>query len=258
MKSHFKYLFIGLFCAFVYGCATRTGDEYVVITPLPIAKDMHNNWEPQCLPTIHRSAYSVSYDGRNRNPLWVYQDLTQEALQGEEERLGQQFQEDQEVPTHLRAKLEDYAASGYDRGHMAPAADCKSDQDTLGESFYLTNICPQDPQLNRGFWKKLEKQTRDLTKTYSHVHVVTGPLYLPQKARDGKRYVKYQVIGKNDIAVPTHFFKVLRLEKSPGVVETRAYIVPNEPVASETPLDKFQVSLENVERATGFLFTSPR
>lgn len=71
---------------------------------------------------------------------------------------------------------------------------------------------------------------------------------------DGKMYVKYQVIGKNNVAVPTHFFKVLILEKESGEIELRSYVMPNSPVDDKIPLERFLVPIESIERASGLLF----
>jgi endonuclease G, mitochondrial len=202
---------------------------------------------------IHRPSYSLAYDARSRNPLWVYEHLTNENIKGETER-SLVFKEDDNIPPHLRATLIDYKGSGFDRGHQAPAADHRSSQEAMADTFYLTNMCPQCPQFNRGYWPKVEKHVRDLTKTYQNVYVITGPLYLPYQEVDGKHYVKYQVIGPNFVAVPTHFFKVISLEGRQGIIETKAYILPNQEIASTTPLDKFQTTIQKVESAAGIIF----
>lgn len=203
---------------------------------------------------IHRPGYSLAYDARNRNPLWVYEHLTAESIRGETER-SLEFKEDEAIPEHLRATLADYKGSGFDRGHQAPAADHRSSGEAMNDTFYMTNMCPQCPQFNRGYWAKLEKHVRDLTKDYPNVYVVTGPLYLPAVEVDGKRYVKYQVIGPNDVAVPTHFFKVITLEDWQGMQEMRAYILPNQEIAANTPLDSFRTTIHKVERAAGFILS---
>ncbi len=123
----------------------------------------------------------------------------------------------------------------------------------MDDTFYMTNMCPQCPQFNRGYWAKLEKHVRDLTKDYANVYVVTGPLYLPSVEADGKRYIKYQVIGPNDVAVPTHFFKVITLEDWQGIQERRAYILPNQEIASKASLDQFKTTIQKVEKLAGFL-----
>lgn len=161
-------------------------------------------YQPTSSFHITRSGYSLAYDASKRNPAWVYEHLTAESIQGDAER-SFEFKDDPNIPTYLRATSADCKGQGFDRGHMAPAADHRSSSKAMADTFYMTNVCPQCPQLNRGYWSKLEKHVRNLTKQYANVHVVTGPLYLPYTDGDGKRYVKYQVIGKNDVAIPTHF-----------------------------------------------------
>lgn len=161
--------------------------------------------------------------------------------------------EDPLIPPSLRASKEDYKGSGFDRGHLSPAGNAKSSAGMMKDTFYLSNITPQHPQLNRKYWLKLEKYVRDLTKVYPVVYVITGPLFMAKTAKDGKRYVKYQVIGENEVAVPTHYFKVIRGQRDQAV-ETEAYIIPNHPIEQDPPLKNFSVALEKVERAAGFIF----
>lgn len=202
---------------------------------------------------IHRQGYSLAYDASRRNPAWVYEHLTAEGLKGDVERHHFDFKEDESLPKHLRVSLADYRGSGFDRGHMAPAGNNKSSPEAMSDTFFMSNMCPQSPECNRGYWARLEKHVRDLTKDYQNVYVVTGPLYLPTIEENGKRYVKYEVIGLNDVAVPSHFFKVITFEDSQGRKETRAYILPNEAIPSTASLDSFRVTVSKVERAAGFL-----
>jgi len=209
---------------------------------------------PIISPIRKRAGYTVAYDGRNRNPSLVMEILTAESIKGSANREDCQFKADEDIPKHTRADLIDYRGSGYDRGHMAPAADCKNDLKAMEDSFLLTNMCPQDPKFNRGYWSRLESHVRNLTKEYSIVKVFTGPLYLPQEAKDGQRFISYKLIGKNDVAVPTHFFKVLSMQKENGEFGSAAYILPNQAIESTTPLDQFKVTLEKVERVSGIIF----
>jgi len=77
---------------------------------------------------------------------------------------------------------------------------------------------------NRDKWNDLEKEVRNLVKKYDNVWVVTGPLYLPKRESDNKSYVKYEVIGNNNVAVPTHFFKVVLCEKQ-GIYSLYPYVL---------------------------------
>lgn len=210
---------------------------------------------PKSVIPIQRSCYSLDYDCRTRNASWVYERITSESLSGTVDRKNSSFKEDPAIPEPFRSTLSDFKGSGFDRGHLAPAADHTSTQEGMSETFYLSNMSPQNAQFNRGYWASLEKHVRDLTKTYAVVEVFTGPLYLPEEDQDGTKWVRYQVIGKNDVAVPTHFFKVLVLENSSGNKDYRAFILPNEPIDSKTPLIKFVVTLQKIEKAAGLIFS---
>lgn len=78
---------------------------------------------------------------------------------------------------------------------------------------------------------------------------------MPSDETDGKRYVKYQVIGPNDVGVPTHFFKIITLENWQGIQEMKAYILPNQEIAAKTPLDQFLTTVQKVERSAGFIMS---
>uniref|UniRef100_A0A3Q3Q1L0 Endonuclease n=1 Tax=Monopterus albus TaxID=43700 RepID=A0A3Q3Q1L0_MONAL len=185
-----------------------------------------------------RESYVTSYDPRTRTASWVIERLNPASLSGPSDRKYCDFKED-------------------NRGHMAAAANHKWSQKAMEDTFYLSNVAPQNPHLNQNSWNNLEKLCRSLTKHYLNVYVCTGPLYLPRQEADGKLYVRYQVIGQNHVAVPTHFFKVLILEQGGGKgVELRSYVLPNEPIDEKIPLERFLVPIETIERASGLLFVS--
>lgn len=220
--------------------------------PITYLQD-HKSYLPVSSFCIDREGYCLSYDACHRNPHWIYEHLTAENMAGDADRLQSDFKEDDHIPKHLRATPIDYRGQGFDRGHLAPAANHRSTQSAMADTFYMTNICPQSPQLNRGYWSKLEKHVRNLTETNQAVYVVTGPLYLPKTETDGKRYVKYQVIGRNDVAVPTHFFKVITVEDWQGNRNTQAYILPNDVIAANTDLQTFKTKPEKVEKLAGLI-----
>lgn len=91
---------------------------------------------------IEREGYSVCYDGRTRNPIWVYERLSKENLRGDAVRLSRFF-EDGSLPKHVRSTNGDYSGSSYDRGHLAAAGNHKNSQSAMNETFFLTNISPQ-------------------------------------------------------------------------------------------------------------------
>ncbi|XP_035514269.1 endonuclease G, mitochondrial isoform X2 [Morone saxatilis] len=202
-----------------------------------------------------RESYVTSYDPRTRTASWVIERLSSASLSGPSDRKYCDFKEDDSVHLFHRATNADYRGSGFDRGHLAAAANHKWSQKAMQDTFYLSNVAPQNPHLNQNTWNNLEKLSRSLTKHYLNVYVCTGPLYLPRQEADGKLYVRYQVLGRNHVAVPTHFFKVLILEQLDGRgVELRSYVLPNEPIDEKVPLERFLVPIETIERASGLLF----
>ncbi|KAJ1829972.1 nuclease [Coemansia sp. RSA 2711] len=203
-----------------------------------------------------RSRYAASYNRALRNPSWVAEHLTRDNLKGSADRANSEFKEDPALPQMFRALLKDYYRSGFDRGHMCPAADAKQTDESMGETFLLTNIAPQVGKgFNRNYWASLETFVRDLTKTYDDVYCISGPLYLPTKEGD-KWFVKYQVIGNPpNVAVPTHFFKVILAKNSADkAFSIGAFALPNREIDNATPLTNFSMPLEYVERAAGLTF----
>ncbi|KAE8826410.1 hypothetical protein HRS9139_07583 [Pyrenophora teres f. teres] len=207
------------------------------------------------------ASLTSSYDRRTRNPSWVAEHITPESLaHNKADRKHSVFVEDITIPEMFRAKLKDYFRSGYDRGHQVPAADAKWSQEAMDATFALSNMCPQvGDGFNRDYWAHFEDFCRRLTHSYPSVRVVTGPLYLPKREADGKWRVSYEVIGSPpNVAVPTHFYKVIFAEdgKLGGKVALGAFVLPNAVIPSHKPLTDFEVPLEAVERASGLEFAT--
>ena len=85
--------------------------------------------------------------------------------------------------------------------------------------------------------------------------MVTGPLFLPYYEEDGRRYFRYEVIGNNNVAVPTHCFKVIAVEVDSGSLQRKAWVIPNADELEDLPLDGCEVSVEGLERVSGFKFS---
>ena len=189
---------------------------------------------------IHHIGYTVSWNPVLLLPNWVAYELTADELIGSEERTNH-FKPDPLVegdPVVTR----DYSNSGYDRGHMAPAADMRWSAQAMRESFYMTNICPQNHNLNAGDWKALEERVRDMAEQYEHVYVCCGPIISDP----------YQTIGQErKIAVPEAFFKVILTEQD-GEYQTEAYVMNNE--AGHKKLSTYKRPLQEVENITGLQF----
>lgn len=202
------------------------------------------------------SEFVSCYDRATRNPYWVVEHITSESIRRADgvQRSKSFFRENESIPAKFRARLRDYFRSGYDRGHQAPAADAKFAQTAMDETFLLTNIAPQvGDGFNRDYWAHLEDFARRLTEKYDDVRIMTGPLFLPKKCADDKYRVTYEVIGSPpNIAVPTHFFKLIVGERT-GLesIAVGAFVLPNDRIDNATPLTNFQVPVEALERSSG-------
>ena len=212
--------------------------------------------------TLATPSHLSSFNRFTRNPHWVAEHFTpQSLLLNNASRRHSVFYEDPSVPPIFRAKLTDYARSGYDRGHQVPAADAKWSQEAMDSTFTLTNMCPQIGEgFNRDYWAHFEDFCRNLARRFPSVRVVTGPLYLPKRdERDGKWKVSYEVIGNPpNVAVPTHFYKIIYGEEAPdspiGRVAIGAFVLPNAEIPNHKSLSEFEVPVEAVERASGLIF----
>lgn len=186
--------------------------------------------------------FVVSYDSKHLIPKWVAYELTSEEVDGTVSRSGS-FGMDLNYKGR-QAMREDYSYSGWDKGHMAPAADMKWSQEAMWESFYLTNVCPQNHELNGGDWLALEKKAREVAKRYGKVYVICGPII-------GEN--KYGTIGGNKVAVPDKFFKAFLVEKE-GKYHSIAFIMENE--GTHRKLSTCTLSVNQLEDIVGIdLFT---
>ena len=122
--------------------------------PLPL--------EDRAEQIIKHEGYTVSYNKNWRLPNWVAYELIRDELRGTVSRTDK-FVVDPYV-NGVSATNADYRRSGFDRGHMAPAADMTWSETAMKESFYFSNMCPQNPGLNRGAWKDLEESIRKWVK----------------------------------------------------------------------------------------------
>lgn len=191
---------------------------------------------------LKRTAYTVSYNNFYKTPNWVAWELTRQETSGSEERKNK-FLPDPDLP-EPRVEHADYTHSGYDRGHMAPAADMKWSKKAMQESFYMSNICPQNRKLNRDDWGDLEEACRQWAKKYGTVHIACGPIY--DKAKPER-------IGHHQVAVPNRFFKVVLIYNRKNPI-AMGFLFDNK--AGHKKLEKYMVTVDSVEKITGLDFFS--
>jgi len=185
-----------------------------------------------------RTGFAIGHDPTTRTPAWVIERLGLASLNGGVERTDN-FRADPDLSPGRRAELEDYAGSGFDRGHMAAAGNLTWSNQAMVESFYLSNIAPQNPTLNRGAWARLETDIRNWVLERTDLLVITGPVFGTQDA----------VIG-----VPVAFYKIVF---DPSRREAVGFVYPNSPPTSNDPAD-YRVPVEQIERTTGLAFISRR
>lgn len=188
---------------------------------------------------VQHSHFSLSYNERYEQAEWVAYVLQKEHLTYDD-RKRPYFIED----PHVRTKSADwrnYKGSGYDRGHLVPAGDRRFSKQAYNETFYTSNISPQDREFNAGLWNRLEKQTRIWAKRYKTLYVITG----------GVLVSGLEEIGDEDVAVPDYFYKVIAKENG-GDLEVLAFLMKGE--EQNKPLQKFIVPLDRIEELTGIDF----
>lgn len=199
------------------------------------------------LPTgqpICRMAYALLHDNRAKIPLWTVYTLTPEKAMGCGKR-SDAFSPDQSLPRGERAELGDYRASGYDTGHMVNSADMLWSITAERESFILSNMSPQLPNVNRGPWKTLETGIRGWTQQTGDTYTIySGNIYDASTAK---------TIGRSAVVVPTGLWKVVVSHRSG---EAWAFLFPNQPNIS-TDLKSFQVTVAELEAAIGYEIPMP-
>ena len=188
---------------------------------------------------LTHKGYTLSYDKTFKQAVWVAYELTADETNAVVER------KDNFVPDPLlksgSSSNDDYKKSGYDKGHLAAAADMCYSLKTMQESFYLSNMSPQVPGFNRGIWSRLEDQVRQWAIDEKAVYIVTGGILtngLPS-------------IGENKVAVPQYFYKVI-LDYTEPDIKAIGFIIPNK--SSQEPLQHYAVTIDSVEKVTNIDF----
>lgn len=213
---------------------------------------------------ICRKAYILSYNKETKLPNWVAWRLTGEHTDGPFSRKGVPYYDesgnaigissfsddivrgdyfiDMDVPSPRQEHVDwDQHPTSIDHGHMCPAADCKWDKGVMNQSFLLTNLCPQDHDLNGGDWDHLEKKCRTWAKRYGEIYIVAGPIF----ENDEKRY-----FGINIIPIPDAFFKVILCTS--GKPKALGFIFPNNGI--HHALQNYVLTVDKVENTTGIDF----
>jgi endonuclease G len=191
------------------------------------------------IPIIFHLGYAFQYAEKHEQAYWVAYELTKKETEKVYNRTDK-FIPDPYVKTGS-ATQQDYAGSGFDRGHLAPAADMGWSSKAMQESFYFSNMSPQAPSFNRGIWKRLEEQVRSWAIAYDQVYVVTGPVL-----KNGLR-----TIGPNQVSIPDYYYKVI-LDDTGKDKKAIGFIMAN--TKGGGSLASYAVSVDQVEKETGIDF----
>ncbi len=186
---------------------------------------------------IHHEGFSLLYSEQHEQARWIAYTLSSDEVYGSVARKDK-YRSDPEVISGS-AELSDYKYSGYDRGHLKPAADSKiSDKEMLDCSF-LTNISPQMHSFNAGIWVKLEKKMREWAVAHDSIHIVTGPVL----------NAPLGVIGDNEVSIPEAFYKAIMSADSSRSI---AFLLPH--ADSDDDLSTFVITVDSLETVTDLNF----
>ena len=202
--------------------------------------------------------YASAFNMQTLTPIWASHVLSKKNMKSKayHER-SNDFRPDAELmkiakPYAVTPQM--YTRSGYDRGHLAPAADFAYNQKAMSESFIMTNIAPQAPLHNRGIWSRLEQDIRRLIKADKNIqelYITTGVAFYKEKEYDGKRTLgdKEGTLGHfNGIRIPTYFFKVIL---DPKTGDNAAFLIPNTNQVGNQHYEQFRTSIRTVEKVAG-------
>lgn len=199
------------------------------------------NWLPSSTTgeVVRHKYFALSYAEDHEQAEWVAWELTRDRLNNMVFERGNTFLPDPAVRTES-ATPRDYSGSGFDKGHLCPAADMGFESQAMDETFLMSNISPQRRGFNAGIWRELEELTRDWARRFGHLYIIAGAV-LPAGASEQ--------IGFSKVSVPLYFYRILLTEKGGRAI---AFILPNE--ASDRPVMDFATTIDRVEKSTGIDF----
>jgi len=243
-RSVFFVVFLLVLLYMLYNTIAKYTDDAPVFESSPVTSDSGDRFY---LPSgsqgqiVHHKYYSLAYNEKREQADWVAYVLKKSELRMPNVPRAKRFRPDYDVKTQS-AFHKDYTRSGYTRGHMAPAGDMAFNKEAMQESFLMSNMSPQLKECNGGVWKELEENVRDWAFSDNELLVVSGPIFTNPNPKK---------IGKNKVAVPDAFYKVL-LDITKPESKGIAFRVPND--KSSIHLKEYAVTIDDIERETNLNF----
>ena len=223
--------FVGALLAPALGLASNCPDHYAEGR----APEIRNPKLATATRELCYGVFGIMHSGVTRTPLWSAEHLRAENVASAQGlKRDNAFHPEPRLPRSQRAELDDYARSGFDRGHMAPNGDMP-DRQTQRESFTLANMVPQDGDHNRHIWAPIEGAVRKMAKKEGQLYVITGPAFLGANLRK---------VG--NVLVPTHLYKVVY---SPRQKAAAAWFTEN-----RSDADIHVIPVAELERIVGIEF----
>jgi len=200
--------------------------------------DLNNFLQPiKCDKVLHKTAFDICYSCKYKHPLVVAYILKGDLVKKKISRKGLTFRPDYNLPAKCKSYSKDYSRTGFDRGHLASNASFDYNRKIQKETFLMSNIAPQKPNLNRRYWAKVEKFTRYLAVKYKQVEIVTGVC-------GNKGHIK------NKVGIPAWWYKIIYI---PELNKTVAFLAPNTNTGmSKAKLKEYRVTLEEIKRVCNF------
>lgn len=232
----FSFLLIALFSSFERSVDPVYSNSHKDATHFDFFPQLEKNEY-----VVQHKAYALCYSESHEQAKWVAYKLTKQMCEHNEEERSDKFKADPLVTTGS-ALPDDYKKTGYDKGHLCPAGDMSWSEETMRESFYMSNMSPQLPAFNRGIWKNLESEVRIWAKQNSELYVVTAGVLEQDLPKIGT---------KNKVSVPEYFYKVILDYKEPGY-KAIGFLMQNK--GSKSPVLESAVPVDSIERVTGIDF----
>lgn len=202
----------------------------------------------KCTQIVQHKSMQLCYSEDYEQALWVAYSLGKNQLNAPQFERTNNFTIDPLIRTGSAAPL-DYSKTGFDKGHLAPAADFAFDLEAMKQSFYMSNVSPQLPKFNRGIWKTLEAKTRAWAFHFDSIAVFVGPYFGQSDS--------IEFIGENQVAVPSHFYKAVYCYQNNKWEKAIAFLLPQNLAISTNELMSYSLAVDELEQKIGIdLFTT--